>query len=81
MERQTTHTCLRCAYCYKVDRGSNEEEDPDEFSNIEEVEVFYEWKNIVKEFTTWSITKAADRLPAFAAIAADYAERHNIRSD
>ncbi|KAM5529592.1 transposase [Fusarium oxysporum f. sp. phaseoli] len=71
----------RCAHCYKVDGGSNEEEDPDEFSNIDEVEAFYEWKNIVKEFTTRSITKAADRLPAFAAVAADYAERHNIRSD
>ncbi|RGP61350.1 hypothetical protein FLONG3_10584 [Fusarium longipes] len=71
----------RCAHGYKVDGGSNEEEPTAEFSTIDEVEAFYEWKNIVEEFTARSITKAADRLSALAAIAADYAERHSIRSD
>lgn len=70
----------RCAHGYKVDGGSNEEESPDEFSTVDEVEAFYEWKRIVEDFTTRSITKAADRLPALAAIAADYAERHSITS-
>ncbi|KAM0361944.1 hypothetical protein ACHAO7_011612 [Fusarium culmorum] len=71
----------RCAHGYKVDGGSNEEEPRAEFSTVDEEEAFYEWKDIVEEFTTRRITKAADRLSALAAIAADYAERHSIRSD
>jgi hypothetical protein len=71
----------RCANGYKVDGGSNEEEGASEFSSVNEVKAFYEWKNLVEEFTTRCITKAADRLPAFAALAADYAERHNLRPD
>ncbi|KAM0235598.1 hypothetical protein ACHAP5_009651 [Fusarium lateritium] len=71
----------RCARGYKVDGGSSEEEERGEYSAIDETEAFYEWKNIVEKFTTRTITKAADRLPALAAIAADFAGRHNIKSD
>ncbi|KAH7186802.1 heterokaryon incompatibility protein-domain-containing protein [Fusarium oxysporum] len=71
----------RCAGGYEVDGGSNEEDTPDKFSTVDKVEMFYEWTHIVEEFTIRSITKAEDRLPAFAAVAADYAKRHNIRSD
>ncbi|KAL4725857.1 hypothetical protein ACLX1H_006531 [Fusarium chlamydosporum] len=65
---------------WQIYRNATIEEDPDEFSTVDEVEAFYEWKRIVEDFTTRSITKAADRLPALAAIAADYAERHSITS-
>ncbi|RGP65953.1 hypothetical protein FSPOR_6975 [Fusarium sporotrichioides] len=70
-----------CARGYKVDGGSVDEEPSAQFFTCKEVEEFYEWQIIVEEFTTRSITKATDRLPALAAIAAEYAERHNIRPD
>ncbi|KAF5660230.1 hypothetical protein FHETE_9059 [Fusarium heterosporum] len=70
----------RCAQGFEVDGGSNEQDESDEYSSIDEVAMFYEWKDDVKEFTTRSISKAEDRLPAFAAIAANYAKRYNIDS-
>ncbi|KAM0323369.1 hypothetical protein ACHAPQ_008743 [Fusarium lateritium] len=42
----------RCARGHEVDGGSNEEEEPDEYSTVEETQAFYEWKNIVEKFTT-----------------------------
>ncbi|KAF5541149.1 het-domain-containing protein [Fusarium napiforme] len=71
----------RCPRGYHVDGGSNEEELPDKDSTVDEVKASYEWTGMVQEFTNRSIGKAKDRLPAFTAVAADYAERHNIGSD
>ncbi|KAH7232238.1 heterokaryon incompatibility protein-domain-containing protein [Fusarium redolens] len=71
----------RCAHDYHVDGGSNEEESPDKYSTVDKVKRSYEWTDMVEEFTTRSIGKAKDRLPAFAAVAADHAKRHNIGSD
>ncbi|PNP61080.1 hypothetical protein FNYG_14168 [Fusarium nygamai] len=71
----------RCPRDYHVDGGSNDEELPDKDSTVDKVKASYEWTDMVKEFTTRSIGKAEDRLPAFAAVAADYAERYNIGPD
>ncbi|VTT68168.1 unnamed protein product [Fusarium fujikuroi] len=71
----------RCPHGYFVDGGSTEDEPLDKFSTVDTVKWSYEWTNMVEEFTTRFIGKAEDRLPAFAAVAADYAERHNIGPD
>ncbi|KAF4436815.1 HET-domain-containing [Fusarium acutatum] len=71
----------RCPRGYHVDGGSNDEEPPDKYSTVPKVEGSNEWTNMVEAFTNRSIGKAKDRLPAFAAVAADYAERHNIGPD
>ncbi|KAL7758356.1 hypothetical protein ACKLNR_012883 [Fusarium oxysporum f. sp. zingiberi] len=71
----------RCARGHLVDGGSNHEEPPDKDSTVDKVKGSYEWTDIVEEFTTRSIGNAKDRLPAFAAVAADYAKRHNIGPD
>ncbi|KAF5548772.1 het-domain-containing protein [Fusarium phyllophilum] len=68
----------RCPRGYHVDGGSKEEEPLDKDSTVIEVKASYEWTDMVQKFTTRSIGKAKDRLPAFTAVAADYAERHNI---
>lgn len=68
----------RCPRGYHVDGGSKDEEPLNKDSTVVKVKASYEWTDMVEEFTTRSIGKAEDRLPAFAAVAADYAERHNI---
>ncbi|KAF5660345.1 het-domain-containing protein [Fusarium circinatum] len=71
----------RCPYGYRVDGGLNDEELLDKYSTVDEVKNSYEWTDLVEEFTTRFIGEAKDRLPALAAVAADYAERHNIGPD
>ncbi|KAF5684282.1 hypothetical protein FDENT_6787 [Fusarium denticulatum] len=70
-----------CPRGYRVDGGSNDDEPLDKYSTVDEVKDSYEWTDLVEEFTTRFIGEAKDRLPAFAAIAADYAQRHNIGPD
>ncbi|KAF5241554.1 hypothetical protein FANTH_9065 [Fusarium anthophilum] len=71
----------RCPRTYRVDGGSNDEESLDKYSTIDEVKDSYEWTDLVEKFTTRFIGEAKDRLPAFAAVAADYAQRHNSGPD
>ncbi|KAF4502296.1 HET-domain containing protein [Fusarium agapanthi] len=71
----------RCSRGYFVDGGSKDEESLDKDSTVVEVKGSYEWTDMVEEFTTRFIGEAKDRLPAFAAVAADYAQRHNIGPD
>ncbi|KAF5614159.1 het-domain protein [Fusarium subglutinans] len=71
----------RCPRGYRVDGGSNDEESLDKYSTVDEVKDSYEWTDLVEELTTRFIGEAKDRLPAFAAVAADYAQRHNVGPD
>ncbi|KAI8710662.1 hypothetical protein NCS52_01547000 [Fusarium sp. LHS14.1] len=71
----------QCAEGCEVDGGSKEEDDPPHFSTVDETQMFYHWQYDVEEFTTRFISKPGDRLPAFAAIAANYAKRLNAKSD
>jgi hypothetical protein len=70
-----------CAQSDKVDGGSDEREQLTQFCSVKEEQAYIEWLESVKTFTSRFISESRDRLPAFAAIAADYGKQLNMEPE